>query len=144
MGAKSLCIPFEQPMEITADTKCVYPCGQPAKFYTLFGRSYQQQSPKKFQENSFVPNRPFFSQRPFLRCFALCIEISLVSSFVSVVSKICRRNRQYCSFNRRGISSSLWTIEMSDWPPSPTGGWKLPRRYLELALSDSNLLSKLH
>ncbi|XP_067018170.1 bifunctional glutamate/proline--tRNA ligase-like [Acropora muricata] len=40
MGAKSLCIPFEQPMEITADTKCVYPCGQPAKFYTLFGRSY--------------------------------------------------------------------------------------------------------
>lgn len=40
MGAKSLCIPFEQPMEIAADTKCVYPCGQPAKFYTLFGRSY--------------------------------------------------------------------------------------------------------
>lgn len=41
MGAKSLCIPFDQPMEITADTKCVYPgCGQPPKFYTLFGRSY--------------------------------------------------------------------------------------------------------
>jgi len=41
MGAKSLCIPFDQPMEITADTKCVYPeCSQAAKFYTLFGRSY--------------------------------------------------------------------------------------------------------
>lgn len=41
MGAKSLCIPFDQPMEITADTKCVHPeCGQAAKFYTLFGRSY--------------------------------------------------------------------------------------------------------
>lgn len=41
MGAKSLCIPFDQPMELTADTKCVYPeCDQPAKFYTLFGRSY--------------------------------------------------------------------------------------------------------
>ncbi|KAJ7378551.1 hypothetical protein OS493_022537 [Desmophyllum pertusum] len=41
MGAKSLCIPFDQPMEITADTKCVHPqCGNAAKFYTLFGRSY--------------------------------------------------------------------------------------------------------
>ena len=41
MGAKSLCIPFDQPMELTADTKCVYPeCDQPAKYYTLFGRSY--------------------------------------------------------------------------------------------------------
>lgn len=41
MGAKSLCIPFDQPADITADTKCVYPeCSQAAKFYTLFGRSY--------------------------------------------------------------------------------------------------------
>ncbi|RMX52849.1 hypothetical protein pdam_00011314 [Pocillopora damicornis] len=41
MGAKSLCIPFDQPMEITADTKCVYPgCPQAPKCYTLFGRSY--------------------------------------------------------------------------------------------------------
>ncbi|CAH3119198.1 unnamed protein product [Porites lobata] len=41
MGAKSLCIPFDQPMELTADAKCVYPeCDQPAKYYTLFGRSY--------------------------------------------------------------------------------------------------------
>ncbi|PFX18452.1 Bifunctional glutamate/proline--tRNA ligase [Stylophora pistillata] len=41
MGAKSLCIPFDQPLEITADTKCVYPgCDQTPKCYTLFGRSY--------------------------------------------------------------------------------------------------------
>ncbi|XP_028392901.1 bifunctional glutamate/proline--tRNA ligase-like [Dendronephthya gigantea] len=41
MGAKGLCIPFKQPGEITPDTLCVHPdCGQPAKFYTLFGRSY--------------------------------------------------------------------------------------------------------
>ncbi|VVT57479.1 uncharacterized protein SAPINGB_P005716 [Magnusiomyces paraingens] len=38
MGAKSLCIPFDQP-ELAAGTKCVG-CGQPAKFHTLFGRSY--------------------------------------------------------------------------------------------------------
>uniref|UniRef100_A0A182NG17 Bifunctional glutamate/proline--tRNA ligase n=1 Tax=Anopheles dirus TaxID=7168 RepID=A0A182NG17_9DIPT len=42
MGAKSLCIPFEQPAKIDpAKDKCVHPaCGRVAKFYTLFGRSY--------------------------------------------------------------------------------------------------------
>uniref|UniRef100_A0A3F2YU35 Bifunctional glutamate/proline--tRNA ligase n=1 Tax=Anopheles christyi TaxID=43041 RepID=A0A3F2YU35_9DIPT len=42
MGAKSLCIPFEQPAKIDpAADKCVHPaCGRAAKFYTLFGRSY--------------------------------------------------------------------------------------------------------
>uniref|UniRef100_A0A7M4DZP8 Bifunctional glutamate/proline--tRNA ligase n=1 Tax=Crocodylus porosus TaxID=8502 RepID=A0A7M4DZP8_CROPO len=39
MGAKSLCIPFKPLCELQAGTKCV--CGKnPAKFYTLFGRSY--------------------------------------------------------------------------------------------------------
>lgn len=41
MGAKSLCIPFEQPKEMSKGLKCVHPkCGQAAKSYTLFGRSY--------------------------------------------------------------------------------------------------------
>ncbi|XP_013779580.1 bifunctional glutamate/proline--tRNA ligase-like [Limulus polyphemus] len=41
MGAKTLCIPFKQPGEITADLKCIYPsCNNKPKFYTLFGRSY--------------------------------------------------------------------------------------------------------
>eukprot|EP00794_Sanderia_malayensis_P017780 gene17780-19556_t len=41
MGAKSLCIPFKQPAELQADTKCVHPsCNKKAKCYTLFGRSY--------------------------------------------------------------------------------------------------------
>lgn len=41
MGAKSLCIPFEQPKPITPGQKCVYPkCCQPPAYYTLFGRSY--------------------------------------------------------------------------------------------------------
>ncbi|XP_064394534.1 bifunctional glutamate/proline--tRNA ligase-like isoform X2 [Halichondria panicea] len=41
MGAKSLCIPFEQPKKLTPGQKCVGPdCGDLAKFYTLFGRSY--------------------------------------------------------------------------------------------------------
>jgi prolyl-tRNA synthetase len=41
MGAKSLCIPFEQPKDrpITESTKCVG-CGCKAKRWTLFGRSY--------------------------------------------------------------------------------------------------------
>lgn len=40
MGAKSLCIPFEQPKEITTQ-KCINPkCGKAAIKYTLFGRSY--------------------------------------------------------------------------------------------------------
>lgn len=41
MGAKSLCIPFDQPAEIKADDKCIHPtCTNKPKFYTLFGRSY--------------------------------------------------------------------------------------------------------
>ena len=41
MGAKSLCIPLEQPRQLEADTACIYPgcCNKP-KFYCLFGRSY--------------------------------------------------------------------------------------------------------
>ncbi|RIA85828.1 hypothetical protein C1645_797572 [Glomus cerebriforme] len=42
MGAKSLCIPFEQPDDppiIPGETKCVS-CGTLAKRYALFGRSY--------------------------------------------------------------------------------------------------------
>ena len=38
MGAKSLCIPFDQPKPIT-DQKCII-SGKKAKYYTLFGRSY--------------------------------------------------------------------------------------------------------
>ncbi|XP_012870440.1 PREDICTED: bifunctional glutamate/proline--tRNA ligase [Dipodomys ordii] len=39
MGAKSLCIPFKPLRELQPGAKCV--CGKnPAKFYTLFGRSY--------------------------------------------------------------------------------------------------------
>lgn len=38
MGAKSLCIPFEQP-ELKEGTKCVK-CGKVAVNYTMFGRSY--------------------------------------------------------------------------------------------------------
>jgi prolyl-tRNA synthetase len=42
MGAKSLCIPFEQPEGIQAGiTKCINPdCSTPAKQWILFGRSY--------------------------------------------------------------------------------------------------------
>ncbi|XP_050528952.1 bifunctional glutamate/proline--tRNA ligase [Daktulosphaira vitifoliae] len=45
MGAKSLCIPYQQPEEpenkINPNTKCIHPqCGQPAVAFTLFGRSY--------------------------------------------------------------------------------------------------------
>lgn len=41
MGAKSLCIPFEQPVDIQASDKCIHPaCKNKPKFYTLFGRSY--------------------------------------------------------------------------------------------------------
>ncbi len=41
MGAKSLCIPFDQPKKLVAGQKCVRPgCDGIAKFYTLFGRSY--------------------------------------------------------------------------------------------------------
>lgn len=42
MGAKSLCIPFEQPAGIEeGKTKCINPdCTTPAKQWILFGRSY--------------------------------------------------------------------------------------------------------
>ncbi|XP_037952886.1 bifunctional glutamate/proline--tRNA ligase-like isoform X2 [Teleopsis dalmanni] len=41
MGAKSLCIPFDQPAAITVADKCIHPsCTNKPKFYTLFGRSY--------------------------------------------------------------------------------------------------------
>ncbi|KAH3856985.1 hypothetical protein DPMN_099582 [Dreissena polymorpha] len=41
MGAKGLCIPFQQPRELAPGTKCIHPdCGKPAQYYTLFGRSY--------------------------------------------------------------------------------------------------------
>ncbi|XP_071449548.1 bifunctional glutamate/proline--tRNA ligase [Hetaerina americana] len=41
MGAKSLCIPFNQPNDIKPEDKCINPsCRFPPKFYTLFGRSY--------------------------------------------------------------------------------------------------------
>ncbi|KAH8312817.1 hypothetical protein KR044_013065 [Drosophila immigrans] len=41
MGAKSLCIPFEQPAPIDSYDKCINPsCFNKPKFYTLFGRSY--------------------------------------------------------------------------------------------------------
>eukprot|EP00745_Piridium_sociabile_P042660 TRINITY_DN86398_c0_g1_i2.p1 TRINITY_DN86398_c0_g1~~TRINITY_DN86398_c0_g1_i2.p1 ORF type:complete len:104 (-),score=36.20 TRINITY_DN86398_c0_g1_i2:311-622(-) len=41
MGAKGLCIPFKQPQELAAGTRCIHPaCTRPAKHYTLFGRSY--------------------------------------------------------------------------------------------------------
>lgn len=41
MGAKSLCIPFDEPAEITETDKCIHPaCTNKPKFYTLFGRSY--------------------------------------------------------------------------------------------------------
>jgi len=37
-AAKSLCIPFEQP-ELPEGSKC-FACGEPAKCWCLFGRSY--------------------------------------------------------------------------------------------------------
>lgn len=41
MGAKSLCIPFDQPNSITATDKCIHPdCKNKPKSYVLFGRSY--------------------------------------------------------------------------------------------------------
>ncbi|KAL3874337.1 hypothetical protein ACJMK2_037366 [Sinanodonta woodiana] len=41
MGAKGLCIPFQQPRELKADSKCIHPdCNKKPQFYTLFGRSY--------------------------------------------------------------------------------------------------------
>lgn len=44
MGAKSLCVPFEQPKDdekLNVNDKCIHPeCGQAAVSFTLFGRSY--------------------------------------------------------------------------------------------------------
>jgi prolyl-tRNA synthetase len=41
MGAKSLCIPAEQPEELKEGTKCINPkCGKDAKMWVMFGRSY--------------------------------------------------------------------------------------------------------
>ncbi|XP_034232537.1 bifunctional glutamate/proline--tRNA ligase [Thrips palmi] len=41
MGAKSLCIPFKPPAQITATDRCIHPaCKAKPKAYTLFGRSY--------------------------------------------------------------------------------------------------------
>uniref|UniRef100_A0A0C9RLA1 Bifunctional glutamate/proline--tRNA ligase n=1 Tax=Fopius arisanus TaxID=64838 RepID=A0A0C9RLA1_9HYME len=41
MGAKSLCIPFDQPKVSLESLKCIHPkCSERPKFFTLFGRSY--------------------------------------------------------------------------------------------------------
>lgn len=41
MGAKSLCIPFEQPAPLAPSSCCVHPdCSRKPLYYTLFGRSY--------------------------------------------------------------------------------------------------------
>jgi bifunctional glutamyl/prolyl-tRNA synthetase len=41
MGAKSLCIPLDQPAPIGSGDKCIHPdCKRKPLFYTLFGRSY--------------------------------------------------------------------------------------------------------
>ncbi|XP_071447313.1 bifunctional glutamate/proline--tRNA ligase-like [Hetaerina americana] len=41
MGAKSLCIPFEQPRLVELGDKCIHPnCTSKPKYYVLFGRSY--------------------------------------------------------------------------------------------------------
>ncbi|KAK5117349.1 hypothetical protein LTR62_005966 [Meristemomyces frigidus] len=41
MGAKSLCIPDEQPEEVKAGTRCINPkCDREAKMWVMFGRSY--------------------------------------------------------------------------------------------------------
>lgn len=41
MGAKSLCIPLEQPTTISSNDKCIHPeCKRKPQYYTLFGRSY--------------------------------------------------------------------------------------------------------
>lgn len=41
MGAKSLCIPLEQPARVEDSDRCIHPdCSRKPQFYTLFGRSY--------------------------------------------------------------------------------------------------------
>jgi bifunctional glutamyl/prolyl-tRNA synthetase len=45
MGAKALCIPFDQPKPVKPGQTCIHPsCKNKAKFYTLFGRSYWSRS----------------------------------------------------------------------------------------------------
>lgn len=40
-GAKSLCIPFEQPGPIGADDRCINPnCAAKPQYWCYFGRSY--------------------------------------------------------------------------------------------------------
>ncbi len=41
MGAKALCIPFDQPETLAQNQRCCHPeCKNNAKYFTLFGRSY--------------------------------------------------------------------------------------------------------
>jgi len=41
MGAKTLCIPLDQPRDVHLPEKCIQPeCTEKAKFFALFGRSY--------------------------------------------------------------------------------------------------------
>uniref|UniRef100_A0A183C242 proline--tRNA ligase n=1 Tax=Globodera pallida TaxID=36090 RepID=A0A183C242_GLOPA len=41
MGAKTLCIPLEQPKDVELPEKCINPnCSDTAQFFALFGRSY--------------------------------------------------------------------------------------------------------
>ncbi|KAL7076885.1 hypothetical protein ACQ4LE_003821 [Meloidogyne hapla] len=41
MGAKTLCIPLDQPKDVSLPEKCIHPeCNEKAKFFALFGRSY--------------------------------------------------------------------------------------------------------
>ncbi len=41
MGAKGLCIPFDQPEKLAENQPCCHPeCKSKAKYFTLFGRSY--------------------------------------------------------------------------------------------------------
>jgi hypothetical protein len=41
MGAKTLCIPLQQPKDVELPSKCINPsCNIGAKFFALFGRSY--------------------------------------------------------------------------------------------------------
>lgn len=40
MGAKALCIPFDQP-KVALPEKCIHPaCTSKPQYFTLFGRSY--------------------------------------------------------------------------------------------------------
>lgn len=40
-GAKSLCVPFDQPRPLASGQSCIHPeCNNTAQYYALFGRSY--------------------------------------------------------------------------------------------------------